>query len=230
MSTTTDSQAEALAARLGYEPRDLALLIIALTHRSAEGPNNERLEFLGDSVLNLLLSERLYREFPTASEGDLSRLRARLVSEEPLAEVAQGIQLGELLRLGSGELKTGGFRRQSILADAFEALCGALYMDGGLEAVREHIGPLFESRIASLPEPSTLKDAKTRLQEHLQASGRPLPVYTVKSTSGEPHAQIFHVGCSVPHLQIETEGEGPSRRRAEQVAAQAALARLEPHV
>jgi ribonuclease-3 len=180
-------------------------------------------------VLNLLLSERLYREFPTATEGDLSRLRARLVSEEPLAGVAQELQLGELLRLGSGELKTGGFRRQSILADAFEALCGALYMDGGLEAVRERIGPLFESRIASLPEPSTLKDAKTKLQEHLQASGRPLPVYTVKSTSGEPHAQIFLVGCSVPHLQLETEGEGPSRRRAEQVAAQAALVRLEQH-
>jgi ribonuclease-3 len=229
MSTTTDSQAEALTARLGYEPRDRALFVVALTHRSAEGPNNERLEFLGDSVLNLLLSERLYREFPTATEGDLSRLRARLVSEEPLAGVAQELQLGELLRLGSGELKTGGFRRQSILADAFEALCGALYMDGGLEAVRERIGPLFESRIASLPEPSTLKDAKTKLQEHLQASGRPLPVYTVKSTSGEPHAQIFLVGCSVPHLQLETEGEGPSRRRAEQVAAQAALVRLEQH-
>ncbi len=229
MSTTNDSQAEALTARLGYEPRDRALFVVALTHRSAEGPNNERLEFLGDSVLNLLLSERLYREFPTASEGDLSRLRARLVSEEPLAGVAQELQLGELLHLGSGELKTGGFRRQSILADAFEALCGALYMDGGLEAVRERIGPLFESRIASLPEPSTLKDAKTKLQEHLQASGRPLPVYTVKSTSGEPHAQIFLVGCSVPHLQLETEGEGPSRRRAEQVAAQAALVRLEQH-
>lgn len=230
MSTPPDRHARALAARLGYEPRELELFAIALTHRSAEGPNNERLEFLGDSVLNLLLSERLYREFPGATEGDLSRLRARLVSEEPLAELAQGIQLGELLHLGSGELKTGGFRRQSILADAFEALCGALYLDGGLEAVRAHVGPLFESRVATLPDPSTLKDAKTRLQEHLQASGRPLPVYTVKSTSGEPHAQIFLVGCSVPHLRIETEGEGPSRRRAEQVAAQAALSQLELHV
>jgi ribonuclease-3 len=230
MTTTPDPQAETLAARLGYEPRDLALFAVALTHRSSEGPNNERLEFLGDSVLNLLLSDRLYREFPGATEGDLSRLRARLVSEEPLAELAAEIQLGELLHLGSGELKTGGFRRQSILADAFEALCGALYLDGGIEGVRAHIGPLFEGRIASLPEPSTLKDAKTRLQEHLQASGRPLPVYTVKSTSGEPHAQIFLVGCSLPHLQIETEGEGPSRRRAEQVAAQAALGRLCPNV
>jgi len=221
--STPEAQALSLAARLGYEPRDLALFVVALTHRSAEGPNNERLEFLGDSVLNLLLSERLYREFPMASEGDLSRLRARLVSEEPLAEIAQDMQLGELLFLGSGELKTGGFRRQSILADAFEALCGALFLDGGLEAVRAAIAPMFESRISALPEPATLKDAKTRLQEHLQANGNPLPVYAVKRTSGEPHAQIFLVSCAVPHVPIETEGEGPSRRRAEQIAAQAAL-------
>jgi ribonuclease-3 len=221
--STTPAQAQLLARRLGYEPRDLALFVIALTHRSAEGPNNERLEFLGDSVLNLLLSERLYREFPTASEGDLSRLRARLVSEEPLAEIAQEMQLGELLLLGSGELKTGGFRRQSILADAFEALCGALYLDGGLDVVRSRIGPMFEPRIAVLPEPATLKDAKTRLQEHLQANGHSLPVYAVKRTTGEPHAQVFLVTCMVPHANVETEGEGPSRRRAEQLAAQAAL-------
>ena len=226
MGLTPISQADTLTARLGYEPRDRALFVLALTHRSADGPNNERLEFLGDSVLNLLLSERLYREFPTASEGDLSRLRARLVSEEPLAEIAQAMQLGELLLLGSGELKTGGFRRQSILADAFEALCGALYLDGGLETARTLLAPMFEGRIAKLPEPSTLKDAKTRLQEHLQANGRPLPLYTVKSTSGEPHAQIFVVSVSIPHASLETLGEGPSRRRAEQVAAQAALAAL----
>ena len=224
------SQADKLVARLGYVPRDRALFVIALTHRSADGPNNERLEFLGDSVLNLLMSERLYREFPTASEGDLSRLRARLVSEEPLAEIAAGMQLGELLALGSGELKTGGFRRQSILADSFEALSGALYLDGGLETVRTLLGPMFEPRIAALPEPSTLKDAKTRLQELLQSIGRPLPVYTVKRTSGEPHAQIFLVACAVSHVALETEGEGPSRRRAEQVAAQAALEALEHHV
>jgi len=223
---TGSSQADKLAARLGYAPHDRELFVVALTHRSADGPNNERLEFLGDSVLNLLLSDRLYREFPTASEGDLSRLRARLVSEEPLAEVATQMQLGELLFLGSGELKTGGFRRQSILADAFEALCGALFIDGGLEAVRERIGPMFEPRIAVLPEPASLKDAKTRLQEHLQANGNPLPVYAVKRTSGEPHAQIFLVSCAVPHVPIETEGEGPSRRRAEQVAALAALKAL----
>ena len=229
MGLTPSSQAATLAARLGYEPRDTALFVVALTHRSADGPNNERLEFLGDSVLNLLLSDRLYREFPNASEGDLSRLRARLVSEEPLAEIAQAMQLGELLSLGSGELKTGGFRRHSILADAFEALCGALYLDGGLESVRSRIEPLFESRIASLPEPSTLKDAKTRLQEYLQANGQALPIYSVKSTRGEPHAQVFLVSCSVPQAGIETEGEGPSRRRAEQVAAQAALMELGSH-
>jgi ribonuclease-3 len=220
---TPNEQAQVLTARLDYEPRDSALFVVALTHRSAEGPNNERLEFLGDSVLNLLLSERLYREFPLASEGDLSRLRARLVSEEPLADLAASMQLGELLLLGSGELKTGGFRRQSILADAFEALCGALYLDGGLEAVRAKVGPMFEARIAALPEPSTLKDAKTRLQEHLQANGRSLPVYALKRTSGEPHAQHFLVSCAIPHVPVETEGEGPSRRRAEQMAAQAAL-------
>jgi ribonuclease-3 len=220
---TPKEQAQVLTARLNYEPRDSALFVVALTHRSADGPNNERLEFLGDSVLNLLLSERLYREFPMASEGDLSRLRARLVSEEPLADLASSMQLGELLLLGSGELKTGGFRRQSILADAFEALCGALYLDGGLEAVRAKVGPMFEARIAALPEPSTLKDAKTRLQEHLQANGRALPVYAVKRTSGEPHAQHFLVSCAIPQVSVETEGEGPSRRRAEQMAAQAAL-------
>src|SRR6187549_2285556 len=180
MGLTPSSQADMLAARLGYAPRDRALFVVALTQRSAEGPNNERLEFLGDSVLNLMLSERLYREFPTATEGDLSRLRARLVSEEPLAEIAQEMQLGELLLLGSGELKTGGFRRQSILADAFEALCGALYLDGGLDVVRGIIGPMFESRTFALPEPETLKDAKTRLQEHLQGNAKSLPEYKLK--------------------------------------------------
>jgi ribonuclease-3 len=236
MALMSPSQADTLTLRLGYAPRDRELFVVALTHRSADGPNNERLEFLGDSVLNLLLSERLYREFPSASEGDLSRLRARLVSEEPLAEVAHGLQLGELLSLGSGELKTGGFRRQSILADAFEALCGALYLDGGLDVIRDKVLPLFEPKIAALPEPATLKDAKTRLQEHLQADGRPLPVYNVKRTTGEPHAQVFLVSCVVPHrfvvLWVGPLGPGapagarPPRRRAEQVAAQAALQAL----
>ena len=230
MGLMPSSQADALAARLGYEPRDRGLFVVALTHRSAEGPNNERLEFLGDSVLNLLLSERLYREFPTASEGDLSRLRARLVSEEPLAEIAQAMQLGELLLLGSGELKTGGFRRQSILADAFEALCGALYLDGGLEAVRAHDRPdVRGAHRRRCPSRRRSRTPRRGCRSICRRNGRPLPVYTVKRTSGEPHAQTFLVSCSVSHAAIETEGEGPSRRRAEQAAAQAALRALGLH-
>src|SRR5579864_5038959 len=142
-----------VSEQLGYEPQDLALFRAALTHRSAPGPNNERLEFLGDAVLNLLIAHRLYGSFPQASEGDLSRLRARLVSREPLAEIALTVGLGETLQLGSGELRSGGFRRQSILADALEALCGAIYLDGGLAAVEPLITRLFAGRIAALPSP-----------------------------------------------------------------------------
>src|SRR6185437_14561747 len=155
--------------QLGYEPRDPALFRAALTHRSAPGPNNERLEFLGDAVLNLIVAHHLFAAFPQASEGDLSRLRARVVSGEPLAQVAASLGLGEALQLGSGELKTGGFRRRSILADALEAIFGALYLDGGLAAAEAVIERLFGPRIAALPAPHELKDAKTRLQEHLQS-------------------------------------------------------------
>src|SRR5690349_20221772 len=168
--------------QLGYEPRDPQLFIAALTHRSASGPNNERLEFLGDAVLNLAIAQRLYEAFPQASEGDLSRLRARLVSREPLAEVGLALGRGETLQLGSGELSSGGFRRQSILADALEALCGAIYLDGGLGAVRPVIARLFAERIAALPEAGALKDAKTRLQEYLQSRGLTLPRYAILST------------------------------------------------
>jgi ribonuclease-3 len=215
-----------LTTRLRYEAQDLSLFLTALTHRSWGEPNNERLEFLGDSALNLVVSAQLYREFPTASEGDLSRLRARVVSEEPLAQIAQTLQLGNLLRLGSGELKTGGFRRHSILADSFEALCGAIYLDRGIETLRAVIEPLFEPLIAALPDPATLKDAKTRLQEYLQGMGAALPVYAVERVAGEPHAQTFLVSCSVAPLRIATQGSGASRRRAEQQAAQLALAEL----
>jgi ribonuclease-3 len=158
--------------KLAYEPRDLSLFVAALTHRSASGSNYERLEFLGDAVLNLVVAEHLYRAFPECTEGDLSRLRARIVSSEPLAEVAATIGIGEVLRLGSGELKAGGFRRKSILADALEALVGALFLDGELEAARRVIERLFQSRIASLPPPEELKDAKTRLQEYLSRACR----------------------------------------------------------
>ncbi len=215
-----------LRERLAYVPREPDLFVIALTHRSASSENNERLEFLGDAVINLLMTDRLYGEFPTAAEGDLSRLRARVVSEEPLAEVAAGLGLGEVLQLGSGELKTGGFRRHSILADALEALVGALYLDAGLDAVRRIVVPLFDARVRGLPHPEELKDAKTRLQEHLQARGLPLPRYHLGGVEGEPHEQRFHVRCDAPKLGAHSEGSGSSRRRAEQQAAERLLAQL----
>src|SRR5689334_24098264 len=173
--------------RLGHEPRDPGLFVAALTHRSASGRNNERLEFLGDAVLNLAVARHLYLAFPTASEGDLSRLRARVVSAEPLAEIAATLGIGDELQLGSGELKTGGFRRESILADALEAVCGALFLDGGIEAAGPVIERLFAGRVAALPAPASLKDAKTRLQEYLQSQGYPLPRYGVDRTEGEAH-------------------------------------------
>lgn len=213
--------------RLGHEPRDLAVFAAALTHRSAGSPNNERLEFLGDAVLNLVVAERLYREFPHADEGDLSRLRARVVSAEPLAEVAQEIGLGDALQLGSGELKTGGFRRESILADALEAVCGALFLDGGVDAARTFIDSRFAARIAMLPAPESLKDAKTRLQELLQGRGIALPRYTVEHIEGEPHAQTFWVSCEVRALGRTGHGSGSSRRRAEQEAAERVLQEIE---
>jgi len=217
-----------LRAQLGYEPRDPTLFRAALTHRSAPGPNNERLEFLGDAVLNLVVAHHLYTAFPEATEGDLSRLRARLVSGEPLAEVAASLGLGEALQLGSGELKTGGFRRQSILADAFEAVCGALYLDGGLAVAESVIERLFEPRITALPAPDELKDAKTRLQEYLQSRGLMLPQYRVERIEGEAHAQTFHVACEVPALRLHEQGQGSSRRRAEQDAAERILSGLNP--
>jgi ribonuclease III len=203
------------------------LFVAALTHRSASGRNNERLEFLGDAVLNLVIAQHLYLAFPEASEGDLSRLRARIVSAEPLAEVAAAIGLGDELQLGSGELKTGGFRRQSILADALEAVCGAAFLDGGLEAAQGVIHRLFDARIAVLPAPETLKDAKTRLQEYLQSRGYALPRYTVDRIEGEAHAQTFHVTCDVPDLGRRSQGSGSSRRRAEQEAAEHILLQIE---
>ena len=213
--------------KLGYEPRDAALFAAALTHRSASGRNNERLELLGDAVLNLVIARHLFQAFPEASEGDLSRLRARVVSAEPLAIVAAGIGLGDALHLGSGELKTGGFRRESILADALEAVCGALFLDGGLEAAQRVIERLFEERIASLPAPSSLKDAKTRLQEYLQSRGYALPRYLIERTEGEAHAQTFHVLCDVTDLGLQAQGSGSSRRRAEQEAAEKILRSIE---
>ena len=223
-ATTPGFPAKWLRDRLEIVPHEMALFEAAFTHRSAPGRiNNERLEFLGDAVLNLLAAELLYQRFPAASEGDLSRLRARLVSTAPLAEAAQSLGLGDELRLGSGELKTGGFRRESILADALEALIGAVYLDAGLEAARAVVARFCEPVIATLPPPEDLKDPKTRLQELLQGRGLALPEYRVEQVSGEPHLQHFSVRCEVPELHIATAGEGSSRRRAEQDAAQRVL-------
>jgi ribonuclease III len=224
--TAADWPGNWLRAQLHYEALDLALFRAALTHRSASGPNNERLEFLGDAVLNLVIAHQLYQAFPAAAEGDLSRLRARLVSREPLAEVATSLGLGAVLQLGSGELKTGGFRRESILADALEALCGAMFLDRGLAAAQAVIERLFAAHLAALPEPAALKDAKTRLQEYLQSVSLGLPHYTVLDIQGEDHAQTFRVSCEVPALGLRVEGSGSSRRRAEQEAAGRLLERL----
>ena len=223
-ATTPGFPAKWLRDRLEIVPHEMALFEAAFTHRSAPGRiNNERLEFLGDAVLNLLAAELLYQRFPAASEGDLSRLRARLVSTAPLAEAAQSLGLGDELRLGSGELKTGGFRRESILADALEALIGAVYLDAGLEAARAVVARFCEPLIDTLPPPEDLKDPKTRLQELLQGRWLALPEYRVEQVSGEPHLQHFSVRCEVPELHIATAGEGSSRRRAEQDAAQRVL-------
>ena len=210
-------------SRLGYAFRDPALLDAALTHRSASKRNYERLEFLGDAVLNFTTAVLLYRAYPDADEGDLSRYRATLVSGSSLAAVAAGLGLGDQLRLGSGELKSGGFRRGSILADALEALFGAVYVDGGSDAAHAVIERLFAGRLGELPEAGELKDPKTRLQELLQARGLRLPVYALEALSGEPHEQRFVASCEVAALGVRASGEGSSRRRAEQEAAQRVL-------
>jgi len=220
---------EQLERRLGHVFRDRALLERALTHRSVGGASasNERLEFLGDAVLGLVVAELLYREHPQAEEGELSRRRAWLVRESTLARAAAGLGLGELLRLGPGELRSGGHRRASILSDALEALIGAVYLDAGLEAARAVVTRVLDEPLRRQPQAEALKDPKTRLQEWLQARKRPLPQYRVVAVAGEEHARRYTVACEVEGLDEATVGEGSSRRRAEQAAAQAALARLE---
>lgn len=227
---------EALAAWLGgllaRNPGRLDLYRAALTHRSAHHDNNERLEFLGDAVLGLVVAEELFRRFPAASEGTLSRLRSRVVSTAPLAQVGADIGIGAMLRLGSGELRSGGFRRESILADATEALFGAVYLEGGLEAVRALILQLFAVQLDELRPEADLKDAKTRLQELLQGRGEALPGYVLEAAIGEPHEQVFAVRCEVQLARgghFRAEGAGSSRRRAEQEAAAAVLERLQEH-
>ena len=203
----------------GYVFRDAALCEAALRHRSAGGGHNERLEFLGDSILNCSVARLLYDAHPQADEGALSRLRARLVSGETLAQIAGDLGLGEHLRLGSGELKTGGFRRASILADALEAILGAIFLDSGFDAAAAAVARIMEPRMSDLPAAGMLKDPKTRLQEALQGRGLALPVYTLTGATGDPHMQSFTVSCEIPVLELVAVGEGASRRRAEQLAA-----------
>lgn len=203
------------------------LLTQALTHRSAGAPHNERLEFLGDALVNLIVAEALYAQWPQADEGALTRARAELVRESALATIARELELGAKLILGPGEMKSGGHRRDSILADALEALVGAIYLDAGFEACRSAVLPWFGGALAGLPPPHKVgKDAKTRLQEWLQGKQKPLPVYALLSESGEEHAKTFQVSCTLAQPPLATDGSGASRRAAEQAAAEAALREL----
>jgi ribonuclease-3 len=219
----------ALQRALGYEFADPALLTMALTHRSAGSRNNERLEFLGDSVVNHIIADALYRRFPDAREGDMSRMRASLVKGDTLAELARELQLGEYLLLGPGERKSGGYRRASILADTLEALAGAILLDGGFRRCRECVLDWYEARLAQLASGAADKDAKTRLQEYLQGRGNPLPEYELLGVSGDDHNQLFSVACRLSKPQLQAQGSGRSRRKAEQAAALSALQSLEVH-
>jgi ribonuclease-3 len=208
-----------LSKRLGYVFRDAAFLTRALTHRSRSSQNYERLEFLGDSILSFVIADILYDRFPQLSEGDLTRLRATLVRRETLATLARDLDLGDCLDLGSGELKSGGFDRDSILADALEAVIGAIYKDGGIESVREVVLRRYGPILSNIDPSSILKDPKTRLQEFLQRQSLSTPTYSVLEVSGDPHQQHFVVECRVPGLDEAVRGEGSSRRNAEQAAA-----------
>ncbi|OZI30421.1 ribonuclease III [Bordetella genomosp. 10] len=213
----------ALQSRLDHRFGDEALLEQALTHRSHGARHNERLEFLGDSVLNFVVASMLFDRYGKIDEGDLSRLRANLVKQASLADIAQKLELSHDLRLGEGELKSGGFRRPSILADTLEAIFGAVFLDGGFDAARRVIARLYQPILATV-DPKTLgKDAKTLLQEFLQGRKLALPVYTVIATHGAAHSQQFEVECAIPAWEIKVVGAGASRRAAEQAAAKSAL-------
>ncbi len=216
-----------LENRLGRTWLRRDLLLQALTHRSYSANNNERLEFLGDGVLNCVIGLMLFERFPDLPEGRLSRLRANLVNQDSLHAVAQDLDLGKYLRLGEGELKSGGASRPSILADALESLLGATLLDAGFDAARGMVERLFQARVSAIDPSAQGKDAKTRLQEWLQPRRHGLPVYTLLDTTGQAHAQTFHVECLIPPLKLTTSGRGPSRKAAEQQAAEAALAKLE---
>ena len=216
----------ALSRRLGHPFQDPALLALALTHRSKSGVNNERLEFLGDSVLSFIIADALYERFPQLSEGDLTRLRATLVRQETLSRLARELEIGNCLQLGGGELKSGGFDRDSILADAFEAILGAIYRDGGMPAVTTVVLRLYQPIFQQIDPRNILKDPKTRLQEYLQKRGFAPPAYEVLDISGEAHQQHFVVQCRVAGIETPVRGEGSSRRYAEQAAAALACQQL----
>ncbi|CAM2871169.1 MULTISPECIES: ribonuclease III [Vibrio] len=215
-----------LEKKLTYQFKDPELLDLALTHRSANGKHNERLEFLGDSILSFVIADDLYHRFPKINEGDMSRMRATLVRGHTLAELGREFELGDYLKLGPGELKSGGFRRDSILADAVEAIIGAIYLDSGTEAVRGIILSWYQTRLDAIKPGVSQKDPKTRLQEFLQGRRKPLPVYTVTNIKGEAHNQEFTVSCDVAGIGMPVIGKGTSRRKAEQAAAETALEQL----
>lgn len=217
----------ALEAALGHRFGEPALLAQALTHRSFGSPHYERLEFLGDSILGLAISAEIYRRFPGLREGEMSRLRARLVREDTLRDVAMRLDLGSHLRLGEGESRSGGQGRASILADALEAVLGAVFLDAGYEVANGVVLRLFADLLDAPPADVSGKDPKTRLQEALQGRHLPLPAYSVIATRGAAHEQTFEVACEIVALGIRTRGEGPSRRLAEQDAAGRALEEME---
>jgi ribonuclease-3 len=216
-----------LRKHLAYDFSDQALLIQALTHRSANKDHNERLEFLGDAVLGMVIAQRMYEKFPKLPEGKLTRLRSNLVKGVTLAKIARELNLGDLIKLGPGELKSGGSRRDSILADALEALIGAIFLDSGLDAATHTIDALFAQRMAKLDPNVQIKDNKTLLQEVLQSRQFDLPEYQVTNISGKDHAQTFTVQCDIAALQIQQTGVGRSRRIAEQEAAKLVLENLD---
>jgi ribonuclease-3 len=221
--------ASQLERQLGYVFKDISLLNRALAHRSFGKENNERLEFLGDSILNFLVAENLYKRFENAVEGVLSRLRAEVVKGETLAKVAVRLDIGPHLLLGTGEMRSGGEHRTSILADSVEAILAAIYLDAGIAACRERVYEWFEKELAEVSPDKIVKDPKSTLQEYLQGRQQPLPEYKLVATSGKEHEQIFKVECKVSLLEEPVIGESTSRRRAEQQAAANTLAELKQH-
>jgi ribonuclease-3 len=217
-----------LIRHLGYDFKDPSLVELALSHRSVGAKNNERLEFLGDSIVNFLMAEALFIKFPQCREGELSQMRAQLVKGKTLAEIAREFELGDYLNLGPGELKSGGFRRESILADAVEAIIGAMYLDGGMVACKEHVTRWYQSRLDIISPEGANKDAKSKLQELLQSRKKPLPQYHLVETTGSDHEQHFQIECEIEFLQQRFLGEGSNRREAEQVSAQIALDHCTP--